>query len=123
MQLATARLCLDCEDVHDEPHCPVCGSEVFAYLSRWVPAPERRPQPRPTTSPTAEVYRRLITPATPAPVPPTKKDGRLLTGGVMGLTALGLAGWLWRAKKDRASTPTSLPRTTGSKADAPPGRS
>ena len=29
MQLRTARLCLDCEEVHDEAQCPVCASETF----------------------------------------------------------------------------------------------
>ena len=46
MQLRIARLCLDCEELHDAQQCPVCASETFAYLSRWVPAPERRAQPR-----------------------------------------------------------------------------
>src|SRR5262245_32500541 len=29
MQLRTARLCLDCEEVHEEQQCPVCASESF----------------------------------------------------------------------------------------------
>ena len=36
MRLMNARLCLDCEEVHDEQHCPICGSESFAFLTRWV---------------------------------------------------------------------------------------
>ncbi len=38
----TARLCLDCEEVHDAQQCPVCASETFTFMTRWVPAPERR---------------------------------------------------------------------------------
>src|SRR5687767_3968831 len=46
MQLRVARVCLDCEDVHAAAQCPVCASEAFMYLSRWVPALERRTQAR-----------------------------------------------------------------------------
>jgi hypothetical protein len=50
MQLNLARLCLNCEEVHDARHCPQCASETFAYLTRWVPRIEThdrptRPQP------------------------------------------------------------------------------
>lgn len=37
MQLTTARLCLNCDEVHDAQTCPVCVSETFVYLTRWVP--------------------------------------------------------------------------------------
>ena len=59
MQLKVARLCLDCDEVHTSSHCPVCASEAFAYLTRWIPAPERRMRPRQTTSPEADLYRQL----------------------------------------------------------------
>ena len=36
MRLMNARLCLDCEEVHDQQHCPICSSESFAFLTRWV---------------------------------------------------------------------------------------
>ena len=36
MRLVNARLCLDCEEVHEEQHCPICGSESFAFMTRWV---------------------------------------------------------------------------------------
>ena len=42
MQLRNARLCLDCEEMHEEQQCPICASESFVYLTRWVPAEERR---------------------------------------------------------------------------------
>src|SRR5262245_60013091 len=95
MQLHIARLCLDCNDVHDAQSCPVCGSEAFAYLTRWIPAGERRRPNRPATSPEADVYRELI--EGPAAKP---RSGRLLKTG-LGVAALGVAGWLWRRSEDR----------------------
>jgi len=97
MQLRTARLCLDCEEVHAAMRCPSCASETFTYISRWVPAPERRRVPRPVTSPEAEMYRGLIAkePAIPA------NGRRMLKRGVVGLTALGVAGWLFRKRPER----------------------
>jgi hypothetical protein len=46
MTLRKARLCLDCEELHDQGHCPICASEAYAFLTQWVPAPERRKKPR-----------------------------------------------------------------------------
>ena len=37
MRLHTARLCLDCEELHESPQCPVCASHAFSYVARWVP--------------------------------------------------------------------------------------
>lgn len=93
MQLHVARLCLDCNEVHDTQDCPRCGSEAFAYLSRWVPAPERRLRSRATSSPEAEVYRELIEPSSS-----TTTRGRLLKRGAVGISVLALAGWLLRGK-------------------------
>jgi hypothetical protein len=50
MKLQRARLCLDCEELHEEQQCPVCASAVFAFVTRWVPARERRPQPGPPSA-------------------------------------------------------------------------
>ena len=49
MQLRVARLCLDCEELHDQRQCPVCASEAYAFLTQWMPAPERRKKPRPVS--------------------------------------------------------------------------
>jgi hypothetical protein len=98
MQLKIARLCLDCDEVHQSEHCPVCASEAFGYLTRWVPSPERRMRPRPTNSPAADVYRELISPKAGPP-----KGVRLLARSALGVTALGLAGWIWRWKRDEKS--------------------
>lgn len=96
MQLHIARLCLDCNEVHDSQGCPLCGSEAFAYLTRWVPAPERRLRHRESTSPEAEVYRELV-----APAPSTPKGRRLLKRGALSLTMLAAAGWAWRWNENR----------------------
>jgi hypothetical protein len=102
MQLHIARLCLDCEEIHDQQTCPVCSSESFAYISRWIPAPERRTRPRSQESgETADIYRQLINPD-----PPTSGTRRWVRRGVFGLAAVGIAGWAWRRK------PQSIAQTT-----------
>jgi hypothetical protein len=109
MQLKIARLCLDCDEVHQSEHCPVCASEAFGYLTRWVPSPERRMRPRPTNSPAADVYRDLISPKPAAP-----KGVRLLAQSALGVTALGLAGWIWRRKTDgKNEAPDAVKGGTG----------
>jgi hypothetical protein len=108
MQLRSARLCLDCEEVHDAKMCPVCASESFAYVTRWIPAPERRLRPRPESSddPDDTVRTTPIAAADPddtvrtAPVrrPVSASSRGLIKKGVVGLTAIGLAGWFFRRK-------------------------
>src|SRR5262247_2189054 len=89
MQLHVARLCLDCEEVHDARVCPRCTSETFAYLSRWIPAPERRARPAP--------------PPPPPPVEePVASPGRWLRRGAV-LAALGVGGWIWSQKTAKPS--------------------
>jgi hypothetical protein len=41
MQLRTARLCLDCDHVHETQQCPVCASEALAFMTRLGLPPER----------------------------------------------------------------------------------
>jgi hypothetical protein len=92
MQLRVARLCLDCDEIHADQMCPVCGSESFGYNSRWIPAPERRTPPRPVvTSPTADTYRELLSPDRRG-----SDKSRWLKHGVIGVTAVSVLGWLWR---------------------------
>jgi hypothetical protein len=92
MQLRDARLCADCDEVHDAQQCPHCASERFSYLTRWVPIPEEQVRPRPTTSPDAEVYRQLIS----SGAEPERRGLWRVRHGVMGVAAVGLLGWLWQ---------------------------
>jgi len=91
MQLRIARLCHDCEEVHAAQQCPVCASETFTFLTRWVPAPERRATPRPPNALAGEEYLRINTPE-----PPASGTKKLLKGTALGLTVLGLVSWVWR---------------------------
>jgi hypothetical protein len=94
MQLRNARLCLDCEEIHDLQQCPLCASETFVFLTRWVPAPERLERPRAGTPPPApeslDTYREMLRPGA---------DGagwRLVKRSAVGLALFGVAGWMWR---------------------------
>jgi hypothetical protein len=98
VQLRTARLCLDCEEIHEDPTCPRCASETFAYLTRWIPAPESSRPSVPEAPPEAAVYRRLLLPESAAP-PAPPKTSRLLRQGAIGLTVFSLARWAWRRHK------------------------
>jgi hypothetical protein len=105
MQLRTARLCLDCNEVHDAQRCPACASETFAYLTRWVPDSERQAAPpRPESSPEAEVYRELLHPER------ARDNGRRLKQGLLGLTALGLAGYFIKNRARDNGGPLSITR-------------
>ena len=81
MQLRRARLCIDCEEIHEAQQCPSCASETFAYLTRWVPAPERPVAAR----------------AFPPPRVPSPKV--VIGYGVVGLAAMGVVRWLMSGKK------------------------
>ncbi len=101
MQLRTARLCLDCEEIHDRQRCPVCASETFTYITRWIPAPERRTRTRAQTSEVATALRRVS-----AEQPPSRRGARVLNRAAVGLTAIGIIGWLWgRRAKERPKEP------------------
>ncbi len=119
MQLRNARLCLDCEEVHDAQHCPACASESFAFITRWVPSPSssaeppqpapdqvrpERPQPRPRSEDvepaareTLDTYRQLLDRA-PRPSP-----WRFVPHGAVGLALFGLAGWVLKQNNQRPS--------------------
>jgi hypothetical protein len=106
MQLRIARLCLDCEEIHDQQTCPICSSESFVYISRWIPAPERRARPRAVESPeTVNTYRRLL-----EPEDVTAEAVRWMKRGVIGLAAVGIAGWFWRAKSANGDSTQPKPK-------------
>jgi hypothetical protein len=120
MKLDAARLCLDCEEVHEEQVCPICSSEAFAYLTRWVqtasePRLDRRPAVNTAAAATAvhqtrtpeqiEAYRQLI-----EGKPPQSRKS-LVTKGVLGLAVFSLAGWAWKATRQRAARDDEPPQT------------
>lgn len=108
MKLDAARLCLDCEEIHESQICPICSSEAFAYLTRWVqPSIDREDTPRtreplttarPRTPEQVEAYKQLLE-GKPAP-----RRAGLVTGGVLGLAAVSLAGWAIRSSIRRRDT-------------------
>jgi hypothetical protein len=102
MQLRSARLCLDCEEIHAEYRCPVCASEAFTYITRWVPAPERRSRPRVTSSAEAEIYRRLTERGNSQP----SRGWTFVKRAALGVTAAGVLGLFWGSHRARsAATP------------------
>jgi len=109
MQLHVARLCMDCDEVHDKQMCPVCGSETFAFMSRWVPAPERRQKPRPPQpepSETVDTYRELL-----APPNPSSGVTRWLRRGAVGAAAIAAIGWAWQRQ---AGSGSAIEKAAGS---------
>ena len=106
MRLDDARLCLDCEEIHEEQECPACGSEAFAFLTRWIQSTSaERPKPRPNHSERATPVRtapmsdhiaawRKLADGTPAE--PSGRAAKLVTRSLLGLAAMGLAGWAWK---------------------------
>jgi hypothetical protein len=122
MRLMNARLCLDCEELHDQQHCPVCGSESFAFLTRWVTPSDaltaesnNRPSPRPPDAidrldrrEQVDAYRQILN-----PTPPSARRGRLVARGAMGLALFGLVRMIWRAAPEaraKAKSNASMPR-------------
>jgi hypothetical protein len=117
MRLMNARLCLDCEEVHDEQHCPICGSESFAFLTRWVspsdtvaadaaPRNSRPPDPVDRRE-QVDAYRQILN-----PTPPAQNRGRIVARGALGLALLGVARMIWRAAPEprSESKPAPAPR-------------
>jgi hypothetical protein len=105
MRLGVARLCLDCEEVHEGDRCPACGSETFAFLKRWVtpaaPPPKAHPRAdQEVPAPAAErveqmaAYEQLL-----KPDGERSRKGRLIAHGALGLAALGAARLAWRVGK------------------------
>jgi hypothetical protein len=92
MQLREARLCLDCEELHTDDRCPVCASDAFAFVTRWVPPTERKSRPR-------------------RPPPPPSRRLRWMTGGATGLALLATARWL--SRPNAVSTPQSHEHVDG----------
>jgi hypothetical protein len=99
MRLRDARLCLDCDEVHELALCPACGSESFTYISRWVPLPDGDRPKRPEPTEQTKAYRELLDSGEPV-----SRGRKLLRSGLLGLTALGIAGWAWRSSRPNGKT-------------------
>jgi hypothetical protein len=122
MRLMNSRLCLDCEEVHEQQHCPICGSESFAFLTRWVTPSDTaaaEPSPRTTRPPDpidrreqVDAYRQILNPAQPPP-----KRGGLVARGALGLALLGVARMIWRATPETRPAPKT-PSGTKAEGDA-----
>lgn len=93
MQLRSARLCLDCEELHEDPQCPACASEAFVYLTRWVPVDNKRTRKRSAARSAAT----------------TPRVSHIVKGGAVGLAVLATARWLLRNPAGSASVPPSAP--------------
>jgi hypothetical protein len=89
MQLRNARLCLNCEEIHASAHCPVCTSESFAYVSRWIPAEERRREARPLQ-----------------PLAPSSGRNRWVKRGAAGVAVLAASRLLWQLSRPVEWSPT-----------------
>ncbi len=98
MQLRHARLCLNCEEVHASAHCPVCASERFAYVTRWIPPEERRTEARTAPGRTVSV------PATP---PPPRM--RWVKRGAAGVAVLAASRLLWNLSRPVEWDSSQLP--------------
>jgi hypothetical protein len=97
MQLRTARLCLDCEEVHEQQQCPVCASESFVYLTRWVPVEERRAR-----------RQRL-----PTPAPEPSRTARWAKRGAVGIAAIAVSRWLWQSTRRPEDVPPVVRKRVG----------
>ena len=119
MQLRNARLCLDCEEVHDATHCPACASESFAFITRWVPSPSAdaagtRRGSGPRSARNGAIRRSRRPPVRPRYVPATaerpfgsrQSHWRLVKRGAVGLALFGLAGWAWKQQSQRPPAPS-----------------
>jgi hypothetical protein len=96
MQLRTARLCLDCEELHQDQQCPNCASEAFVYLSRWIAIEERRKRQRPPPKMTSD----------------TSAVSKWMKRGAVGLALVTAGQLLWRSLR-----PTERPDPATRKSD------
>ncbi len=92
MKLRNARLCLDCEELHQEQQCPTCASESFTFLTRWVPSVEKRKVGR-TAVREPEAW--VSADARPA----SNSGARWVTRGIAGVALVALSRWLWQSSR------------------------
>jgi hypothetical protein len=90
MQLRNTRLCLDCEELHEDQQCPVCASETFAFLTRWIPVDERRQQNR-----TRAGTRSAARPQNASGM----GTGRWMMGGAVGVAVFAIGRFLLKTSR------------------------
>lgn len=85
MPLEKARICLECDTIHDLQTCPECGSASFFYLANWVkPARPPRPEPPP-----------------PAAAPPAKKRHWIRNVLIAGASVLAAYQFLFKPSRKK----------------------
>lgn len=113
MRLVNARLCLDCDELHDQSHCPICGSETFAFVTRWVKPAEGaagEPLGRPTRQSAGadrsdlrdsdvrpeqiDAYKQILEPRS------SDRRNSMMRRGAIGLALIGLARMAWKSAPD-----------------------
>lgn len=77
LPLSEARICLECDTIHDLQSCPECGSATFYFLSNWI-RPRRPPVQEEQAPPPETPLQQMLKP---------KKKGHILRN-----TALAGAG-------------------------------
>ena len=104
MHLSVARLCLDCQEIHDADRCPVCTSEVFGFITRWVkvdPPPRHISSNHERTVDSSRVdgYRQILG------VKPRRSRAAswLRRGGIL-MAAGYLARWGWQLAAQQKNT-------------------
>jgi hypothetical protein len=95
MHLSVARLCLDCQEIHEQDRCPICTSEAFGFMTRWVKvdAPSRESKRDTSSGRDSKVdsYRQILNPA-----PQRSVAARWLRKGGLVVAAGYLARWGWQ---------------------------
>ena len=109
MHLGVARLCLDCHEIHEHSRCPVCTSEAFAFITRWITPPdtgaagptvERKDGAGAVENDKIETYRRILQ----APRG-SSRAGKWLRNGSLLVAAGYLARWGWQlARREPADS-------------------
>ena len=112
MQLRNARLCLNCEEIHAATHCPVCTSDSFAYVSRWIPPEERRGEPRRPSISAGSI------PASAPAKPTAPPHMRWVKRGAAGVAVLAASRLLWQLSRpvewdDEADIPEDVEQRSG----------
>jgi hypothetical protein len=101
MRLDDARLCLDCEEIHEEQECPSCGSEAFAFLTRWIqstaPKETLLQSPKTTHTRSAQTPEHLAAwrEIADGTLERSGRGKKIVTRSLLGLAAMGIAGWAW----------------------------